>query len=123
VSETVTNPTVTRSRKANVSPFACHPQTISCSNGLFPTANWRDLGGGQLKTWLLDPGLATATTLYLKEGIVQQTKPFTPVNAGNLTTQTWTGITMVGELDELELRDGDGKTVAKGEKQANLIEP
>jgi hypothetical protein len=30
---------------------------------------------------------------------------------------------MVGELDELELRDGDGKTVAKGEKQANLIEP
>ena len=85
--------------------------------------NWRDLGNGQLKTWLLDPGLATATTLYLREGILQQTKPFTPINAGNPTTQTWTGITMVGDLDVLELRDGDGKTVARGMRDGGLGEP
>ena len=82
-----------------------------------------DLGNGQLKTWLLDPGLATATTLYLREGILQQTKPFTPINAGNVTTQTWSGITMVGDLDALELHDGDGKTVARGNRDGGLGEP
>ena len=85
--------------------------------------NWRDLGGGQLKTWLADPGLPTAATLYLREGLVQQTKPFTPVNEGNLTTQTWTGITMIGDLDALELHDGDGKTVARGMRDGGLPEP
>lgn len=84
--------------------------------------NWRDLGGGQLKTWLADPGLADATTLYLKEGTVQQTKPVTPGAHGTVTTQTWTGITMVGELDVLEFRDGDGKTVARGQKDSNLAD-
>ena len=85
--------------------------------------NWRDLGGGQLKTWLLDPGLSTPTTLYLQEGTVQQTKPFLPAPKDTLTTQTWTNITMVGELDLLELRDGDGKTVARGQWDNTLVEP
>ncbi len=85
--------------------------------------NWRDLGGGQLKTWLLDPGLSTPTTLYLQEGNVQQTKPFLPAPKDTLTTQTWTNITMVGELDLLELRDGDGKTVARGNRDVGLAEP
>ncbi|MBI5802649.1 MAG: hypothetical protein HZA92_18240 [Verrucomicrobia bacterium] len=85
--------------------------------------NWRDLGGGSLKTWLADPAVTTATTLFLKEGAVQQTKPFTPGVEGTVTAQTWTGITMVGELDMLELRDGDGKTVARGNRDATLVEP
>lgn len=85
--------------------------------------NWRDLGGGQLKTWLADPGLETATTLYLKEGAVEQTKPFTPGEEDTVTAQTWTGITMVGELDVLELRDGDGRTVARGNRDNTLVEP
>lgn len=85
--------------------------------------NWRNLGGGQLKTWLADPALEDTTTLYLKEGAVEQTKPFTPGIKDTITTQTWTGITMVGELDELELRDGDGKTLARGERDASLNEP
>ena len=85
--------------------------------------NWRDLGGGQLKTWLLDPGLSTPTTLYLQEGSVQQTKPFLPAPKDTLTVQTWTGITMVGELDVLELRDADGKTVARGVRDGGLGEP
>lgn len=84
--------------------------------------NWRDLGGGQLKTWLADPALEDTTTLYLKEGAVEQTKPFTPGVKDTVTTQTWTGITMVGDLDGLELRDGDGKTLARGSK-GDLTEP
>ncbi len=85
--------------------------------------NWRDLGGGQLKTWLADPGLEDATTLYLKEGAVEQTKPFTPGEEDTITAQTWTGITMVGELDVLELRDGEGKTIARGNRDVGLGEP
>lgn len=84
--------------------------------------NWRDLGGGTLKTWLADPALEDTTTLYLKEGAVEQTKPFTPGVKDTITTQTWTGITMVGELDELELRAGDGKTVARGNRDVGLAE-
>lgn len=85
--------------------------------------NWRDLGGGSLKTWLADPAVAAATTLYLKEGAVEQTKPFAPGVKDTVTAQTWAGITMVGELDMLELRDGDGKTVARGNRDAGLLEP
>lgn len=85
--------------------------------------NWRDLGGGSLKTWLADPAITTATTLFLKEGAVQQTKPFTPGVEDTVTAQTWTGITMVGELDMLELRDGDGKTMGRGNRDAGLVEP
>jgi hypothetical protein len=85
--------------------------------------NWRDLGGGNLKTWLADPALEDVTTLYLKEGAVEQTKPFTPGVEDTVTAQTWTGITMVGELDVLELRDGDGKTVARGNRDVGLVEP
>lgn len=85
--------------------------------------NWRELGGGNLKTWLADPAIEDATTLHLKEGAVEQTQPFTPGEEDAVTAQTWTGITMVGELDVLELRDGDGKTVARGHKDAGLTEP
>ena len=85
--------------------------------------NWRALAGGQLKTWLADPALPAATTLYLKEGAIEQTKPFTPGAEDTVTAQTWTAITMVGELDVLELRDGDGKTVARGNRDTTLAEP
>lgn len=85
--------------------------------------NWRDLGGGSLKTWLADPALTAATTLHLQEGAVQQNKPFTPGAHNTVTAQTWTGITMVGELDVLELRNSSGTTVARGNRDAGLAEP
>jgi len=85
--------------------------------------NWRDLGGGQLKTWLADPGFVTAIVLFLKEGAVEQTKPFTPGAQGTVTAQTWSGITIVGELDVLELRNDSGHTLAHGNRNTNLAEP
>ncbi len=85
--------------------------------------NWRDLGGGSLKTWLANPALEDATTLYLQKGAVEQTKPFTHGDEDTVTAQTWTGITMVGELEVLELRDEDRKTVARGHRDAGLVEP
>lgn len=85
--------------------------------------NWRDLGGGQLKTWVRDPGFATGTVLFLREGGVQQDKPFVPGVPGAVTAQTWTGVTMVGELDLLDLRTADGHTLAHGIRDTNLAEP
>lgn len=85
--------------------------------------NWRDLGGGQVKTWLSDPAVNATTTLFLKEGAAEQTKPFTPGVEDTVTAQTWTNLTVIGELDVLELRDGDGRTVARGSRDATLVEP
>lgn len=85
--------------------------------------NWRDLGGGQVKTWVADPAVNAATTLFLKEGAAEQTKPFTPGAKDTLTAQTWSNLTVVGELDVLELRNGDGRTVARGTRDAGLGEP
>lgn len=85
--------------------------------------HWRDLGGGQLKTWVRDPGFATGVVLFLREGAVQQDKPFVPGTAGDITAQTWTGITLVGELDRLELRTADGHTLALGTRDTSLAEP
>lgn len=84
--------------------------------------NWSDLGGGQIKTWLADPGVSAAATLYLKEGAAEQTKPFTPGVEDTVTAQTWSNLTVVGELDVLELRNGDGRTVARGIRDAGLPE-
>ena len=85
--------------------------------------NWRDLGGGSLKTWLADPAITAATTLHLQEGPVQQNKTFIPGAHHTVTAQTWTGITMVGELDVLELRNSGGTTVARGNRDTTLPEP
>lgn len=85
--------------------------------------NWRALDGGQVKTWLADPAVNAATTLFLKEGAAEQTKPFTPGAKDTVTAQTWSNLTVVGELDALELRNGDGRTVARGIRDAGLGEP
>ncbi len=36
--------------------------------------------------------------------------------------QTWAGVTMVGELDVLELRDATGHTIARGRRDTTLPE-
>lgn len=36
--------------------------------------------------------------------------------------QTWTGVTMVGELDVLELRDATGRTIARGRRDTTPAE-
>ena len=36
--------------------------------------------------------------------------------------QTWDGVTMVGELDALELRDATGRTIARGRRDTTLAE-
>ena len=82
--------------------------------------NWRDLGGGQLKTWLRDPGVDDATEVHLEEGAVTLSKAY--AQGAPVQAQTWAGITMVGELDVLELRDATGHTIARGRRDTTLAE-
>lgn len=83
--------------------------------------NWRDLGGGQLKTWLRDPGVADAVQVHLEEGAVVLNQSYS-LGGPPVKAQTWSGVTMVGELDVLELRDADGHTIARGRRDATLAE-
>lgn len=82
--------------------------------------NWRDLGGGGLKTWLRDPGVNDAAEVHLEEGAVTLNQAY--AQGAPVQSQTWAGITMVGELDVLELRDAAGHTIARGRRDTTLAE-
>ena len=83
--------------------------------------NWRDLGGGQLKTWLRNPGVADAVQAHLEEGAVTLNQSYS-IGGPPVKAQTWAGVTMVGELDVLELRDATGHTLARGRRDTTLAE-
>jgi len=70
-----------------------------------------------------DPALANAALLFLKEGVVELTQPVTSTTPDAIQTHNFSGVTLVGELDELELRDGDGATIARGVRDTSLPEP
>jgi hypothetical protein len=82
--------------------------------------NWRDLGGGQLKTWLRDPGVDDAAEVHLEEGAVTLNQAY--AQGAPVQAQTWAGVTMAGELDMLELRDATGHTIARGRRDTTLAE-
>jgi hypothetical protein len=82
--------------------------------------NWRELGGGQLKTWLRDPGLNDAVQAHLEEGAVTLDQAY--AQGAPVQAQTWAGVTMAGELDVLELRDAAGRTIARGRRDTTLAE-
>lgn len=42
---------------------------------------------------------------------------------GNVVSQTWQGITVVDDLDQLDLLDADSNTIARGTFDATLPEP
>ena len=83
--------------------------------------NWRDLGGGGLKTWLRNPGVASAVQVHLEEGAVVLNQAYS-IGGPPVKAQTWAGVTMVGELDALELRDAGGHTIARGRRDTTLAE-
>lgn len=83
--------------------------------------NWRDLGGGGLKTWLRDPGVAGAVQAHLEEGAVTLNLAYS-IGGPPVKAQTWAGVTMAGELDVLELRDATGRTIARGRRDTALAE-
>ena len=85
--------------------------------------NWVTQPGSQVKTWLQSPNLAGAALVAMKEGAVELTAPFNPAAPGGVQVTLWEGVLVVDELDELELRNGDGITIARGVRNTAFAEP
>lgn len=87
--------------------------------------NWTAQPEGILKLWYSppSPALTNAVVLFLKEGVVEQTSPVTSSSPGSTSVHTFTDVTVVDELDELELRDTDSLTIARGTRDPSLAEP
>lgn len=98
--------------------------------GLFPKGgpaalptfrfNWRQEPDGSLTTWLEVPA-GDPQSVFVKEGVAEATQAFSA--GGNIVSQTWQGITVVDDLDQLDLLDADSLTMARGVFDATLPEP
>ena len=86
--------------------------------------NWVVQPSGAVKTWLAAASLpAGAKLLFLKEGNFEQTTVLATNPAGGMHVSIWTGLTVVGELDQLEVRNAANITIARGERNSSLAEP
>ncbi|MBI3469523.1 MAG: hypothetical protein HY000_41505 [Planctomycetes bacterium] len=80
--------------------------------------------GSVLKVWIPVAGMpAGAALVFLKEGIEERTAPADPAVPGGTQVILFNGITLVDDLDELEIRNGDGVTIARGVRNPSLAEP
>lgn len=84
--------------------------------------NWSQNAGGALEVWFEVPEDTDATQVFLKEGSAELTQPLSN-GPNNLALTTWENLTVAGELDDFELRDADGTTVAEGRFDQTLAKP
>jgi hypothetical protein len=87
--------------------------------------NWVTQPGSLVKLWYSppSPALTAAALVFLKEGVTELTSPVTSTTPGTTPVHNFSGVTVTGELDQLELRDGDGITIAEGTRNTALAEP
>ena len=80
--------------------------------------------GGDLKVFFPIAGIpAESVLVFLREGAEERTAPVDFAAPGGTQVILFPGITLVDDLDELELRDGDGVTIARGVRDTALPEP
>lgn len=85
--------------------------------------NWIAQAGNVVKTWIETPNLPVGALMFLHEGVVELTQPFNPDNPGGTQTHLWNAVQVIGNLDELEIRNGDGTTIARGTRDNSFAEP
>lgn len=85
--------------------------------------NWNEPSPGELNTWFEIISLPDADHVFLKEGAFEQTEPFDTSAPDGIQINTWPGVTIVDEIDELEIRAANGVTLARGERDMSLPEP
>lgn len=85
--------------------------------------NWVALPAGELKTWLEVPTLEDAESVFLKEGAFEATALFEPDAPDGIQVITWSSVTIVDELDEFEIRNISGVTLALGQRDMSFPEP
>ena len=79
--------------------------------------------GAASKSSLFTPGRSQALQWEVHgEGRRGGLEPAYGIGGLPVKAQTWAGVTMVGELDVLELRDATRHTVARGRRDATLAE-
>lgn len=87
--------------------------------------NWVAQAGNVVKLWYNppSPALTDAVLVFLKEGATELTSAVTSTTPGSTPVHNFSGVTVIGELDELELRNGSGLTIAEGSRNTGLAEP
>jgi hypothetical protein len=70
----------------------------STTPGSLPTFsfNWNEPSPGQVQVWFSVPNLAATASVFMKEGIAEQTVPI-DVSPGAVQTVTWDNVTMVDD--------------------------
>lgn len=85
--------------------------------------NWVALPDGQVKTWLEVAALEDAASVFLKEGAFEGAMPIEPAAADGVQVIIWNGVTIVDELDRVEIRSAAGVTLARGDRDTAFAEP
>ena len=87
--------------------------------------NWVAQAGGNVKVWYAapTPAVTNAEQVFFKEGAFEAGLPVTGTTPGSIQVHNFSGVTIVGELDELELHNAAGLTVARGTRDTSLAEP
>jgi hypothetical protein len=85
--------------------------------------NWSETAPGELRTWHEVLSLDGATSVFLREGAFEESQPFDPADPDGVQVIDWSGVTIVDELDELEIRDANGISLATGNRDLTFAEP
>ena len=87
--------------------------------------NWATQSGGSVKVRYAPPtpAVTSAAQVFFKEGAFEATAAVTSTTPGSIQVHNFSGVTIVDELDELELLNAAGLTVAHGSRDTSLLEP
>ncbi|MDA0590481.1 MAG: hypothetical protein O2820_19470 [Planctomycetota bacterium] len=104
------------------------PSVFPGSGGSTPSLptfrfNWTETAPGELRTWHEVLPLEGATSVFLREGTFDGTQAFDPGDPDGVQVIDWSGVTIVDELDEFEIRDGNGLSLATGNRDLTFAEP
>lgn len=85
--------------------------------------NWFDMGDGSVTVWIEMPaGIDNVYAAYMREGVLDQTVGVASM-PGEVISIDWQDVTIVDEIDEIELQDEDGLTLARGERDQSIGTP
>lgn len=85
--------------------------------------NWFTQQGGGIVVWHQMPeGSEAVAQIWLREGVAEMISPMT-AQPGAWVSTYWSDVTVVGDLDEIELRDNEARTLAVGVRDTNITNP
>lgn len=99
-------------------PSGGGPTLPTCAYG------YQESEPGVVLFWVQVPVDLTGVQLvYAREGIVEYTRDISAVPPGQTVQSTWTDVTIVDGIDEITLRDAEGRDIARGVYDPELPNP